>query len=62
MSPDMLTLVAAVLAYDRARETCERMSSFSEFRYVMSETSEEKDMAEAVRKVSEIARERRGLE
>lgn len=44
MSPDMLTLVAAVLAYDRALETCERKSSFSEFRYAMSETSVEKDM------------------
>jgi hypothetical protein len=44
MSPDMLTLVAAVLAYDRALETCERMSSFSEFLYAISETSEEKDM------------------
>jgi hypothetical protein len=45
----MLTLVAAVLAYDRverASETCERKSGRSElFRYAMSETSEEKDMA-----------------
>jgi hypothetical protein len=40
----MLTLVAAVLAYDRARETCERISSFSELRYAMSDTREEKDI------------------
>lgn len=44
----MLTLVAAVLAYDlvdRASETCERKSGRSEFRLAMSETSEENDMA-----------------
>jgi hypothetical protein len=27
MSPAMLTLVAEVLAYDRARDTCDRLSS-----------------------------------
>lgn len=27
MSPDMLTLVAAVLAYDMARDTCDLLSS-----------------------------------
>ena len=40
----MLTLVAAVLAYDRVRDTCERMSSRSEFRYAISETRDENDM------------------
>jgi hypothetical protein len=40
----MLTLVAVVLAYDFALETCERTSSRSAFRYAMSETSDEKDM------------------
>jgi hypothetical protein len=56
MSPDMLTLVAAVLAYDRverASDICERRSGRSgrsEFRYAMSETSEEKDMAGERRK------------
>lgn len=46
----MLTLVAAVLAYDlvdRASEACERRSGRSgrsEFRYAMSETSDENDM------------------
>lgn len=48
MSPDMLTLVAAVLAYERALDTWDRMSSLlslSELRYAMSETSEENDMA-----------------
>jgi hypothetical protein len=50
MSPDMLTLVAAVLAYDRverASDAWERRSGRSgrsEFRYAMSETSEENDM------------------
>lgn len=49
----MLTLVAAVLAYDRvdrASETCERKSGRSgrsELRYAMSETSEEKDIVAA---------------
>lgn len=43
----MLTLVAVVLAYDRALEACERKSSRSEFRYAMSETREEKDMMAA---------------
>lgn len=47
----MLTLVAAVLAYDRverASETCERKSGLSgrsELRLAISDTSEENDMA-----------------
>jgi hypothetical protein len=47
----MLTLVAAVLAYERvdcASDTCDRRSGRSdrsEFRYAISETSEENDMA-----------------
>lgn len=44
----MLTLVAAVLAYDRvdrASETCERKSGRSELRLAMSETRDENDMA-----------------
>ncbi len=48
----MLTLVAAVLAYERVRESTERLSSCaerSEFRNVMSETSVEKDMAKVGR-------------
>jgi hypothetical protein len=44
----MLTLVAAVLAYDRERETCDRRSSRSRLRYVRSETSEENDMVAGV--------------
>ena len=55
----MLTLVAAVLAYDRALDNCERVSSLSAydpaldspervslsaFRYAMSETRDEKDL------------------
>jgi hypothetical protein len=51
MSPVRLTLVAAVLAYDRverASDTCERKSGRSgrsELRLAMSETSDENDMA-----------------
>jgi putative hemolysin len=44
MSPAMLTLVAAVLAYDFALESCERTSSRSLVRYAISDTSDEKDM------------------
>ena len=40
----MLTLVAAVLAYDCPRDSRERVSSLSALRYAMSDTSEEKDM------------------
>lgn len=42
----MLTLVAAVLAYERALDSVERLSSPPPLRsrYVRSETSEEKDM------------------
>lgn len=45
MSPEILTLVAAVLAYDFARESWERTSSRSALREAISETSDEKDMA-----------------
>ena len=54
MSPDMLTLVAAVLAYDLAYDSaldicealdgCELLSSGLRSRNVRSETKEEKDM------------------
>jgi hypothetical protein len=44
MSPLMLTLVAAVLAYDRDLETCD-LSSGSLSRNVRSETRDEKDIA-----------------
>ena len=42
----MLTLVAAVLAYDRARDICDCLSSLrsASLRYAMSETRLEKDM------------------
>lgn len=40
----MLTLVAAVLAYDRALEILGRLSSPLRSRYVRSETSDEKDI------------------
>jgi hypothetical protein len=54
MSPAILTLVAAVLAYDRverASDACERKSGRngrSEPRYAMSETSDEKDIVAEV--------------
>lgn len=42
----MLTLVAAVLAYERpASEGAERSSGLLGLRYAMSETSDENDMA-----------------
>lgn len=42
----MLTLVAAVLAYERpASEAAERKSGLLGLRYAMSETSDENDMA-----------------
>jgi hypothetical protein len=44
MSPLMLTLVAAVLAYDRVLEICERRSSLSLFLYVISDTRDENDI------------------
>lgn len=45
MSPDMLTLVAAVLAYERpASEAAERSSGLVGLRYAISETSDENDM------------------
>jgi hypothetical protein len=44
MSPDMLTLVAAVLVYDFALENCETRSPLPLSLYVMFETSDEKDM------------------
>lgn len=46
MSPVMLTLVAAVLAYDRARDSCDCLSSLRSvsLRYAMSETRVENDM------------------
>jgi len=56
MSPAMLTLVAAVLAYeriDRVSEICERRSGRSgrsALRYAMSDTSEEKDMVDCCRR------------
>ena len=40
----MLTLVAAVLAYDLALDTCDLRSSRSLSLYVRSDTKEEKDM------------------
>jgi hypothetical protein len=46
MSPDMLTLVAAVLAYDFALESCDpRSVRLLLSLNVRSETREEKDMA-----------------
>jgi len=42
----MLTLVAAVLAYDRALDTVDCFSSRSTWRFAMSETREENDMAD----------------
>jgi hypothetical protein len=47
----MLTLVAAVLVYDLARETCEARSFCplaSLSRYVMFDTREENDIVQAV--------------
>lgn len=46
MSPVRLTLVAAVLAYDLARDMVDRLSSPPPLRsrYVRSETKDEKDM------------------
>ena len=45
MSPEMLTLVAAVLAYERpASEAAERSSGLVGLRYAMSDTSDENDM------------------
>lgn len=62
----MLTLVAAVLAYervDRASEACDRKSGRSELRAAISETSEEKDMLAGStmrRGVQRMAGEREG--
>lgn len=45
MSPDILTLVAAVLAYERpASEAVERSSGLTGLRLAISETSEENDI------------------
>lgn len=50
MSPEMLTLVAAVLTYERALETCDRLSLSL---YVRSETKEENDMFEVTARPAE---------
>lgn len=49
MSPEMLTLVAAVLAYDFALDTCDAVSVRTLSLKVRSDTREEKDMVNCVR-------------